>query len=123
MSSPATRARSLADLTPRQRDVAELAARGCLTKEIARQLGISHKTVRNCITVLFQRTGCERRVELTRWVLRHQLTWQLRRLPYTLVPDPATGLPYLRRPEVLATVRAVLAAPADPDEEDADDRS
>jgi DNA-binding NarL/FixJ family response regulator len=43
-------ARAFPDLTPREREVLELLAAGCRNHEIARQLGMSVKTVRNHVS-------------------------------------------------------------------------
>lgn len=48
-------------LTPRQRDVAELVARGLSNAEIAGDLGISEKTVEKHLTDLFARLGVQSR--------------------------------------------------------------
>src|SRR5690606_22463697 len=52
-----------AGLTPREREVLDLVARGLSNGEIARRLFISPKTVRNHITHLFGKLGVTRRAE------------------------------------------------------------
>lgn len=57
------------ELTPRQRDIIDLAARGASSKEIARTLAISPATVRNHFAQIFERLGARNRtqaVELAR---------------------------------------------------------
>lgn len=54
----------LAKLTPREREVMRLAAAGQASKEIARALGISHRTVEVHRARIMQKTGVENLVEL-----------------------------------------------------------
>jgi DNA-binding CsgD family transcriptional regulator len=49
------------NLTPRERDVLELIARGLDNLQIAAHLGLSEKTVRNHITPIFDKMGVENR--------------------------------------------------------------
>jgi DNA-binding CsgD family transcriptional regulator len=58
-------------LTPRQREIAELAARGLTTPEIADVLAISPNTVKHRLKEIFQRLSINNRVELVH-VLRRQ---------------------------------------------------
>jgi DNA-binding CsgD family transcriptional regulator len=51
-------------LTPRERDMAQLIARGLANKEIAAELGISGPTVRSHIYNLYQKVGARSRIEL-----------------------------------------------------------
>jgi len=44
-------------LTPRQKDIVRLAARGLSGKSIARELAISEKTVRNQLTMIYEHLG------------------------------------------------------------------
>ncbi len=48
-------------LTPREREVFELLVQNQTTKEIAKQLGISEKTVRNHISNAMQKLGVKGR--------------------------------------------------------------
>jgi pimeloyl-ACP methyl ester carboxylesterase/DNA-binding CsgD family transcriptional regulator len=52
---------SLAELTARERDVLELVAQGLNNYRIADQLGISEKTVRNHVSVVFDKIGANSR--------------------------------------------------------------
>jgi pimeloyl-ACP methyl ester carboxylesterase/DNA-binding CsgD family transcriptional regulator len=54
---------SLAQLTPRERDVLELIAQGRDNYRIAEQLGISEKTVRNYASVVFDKIGAHSRAQ------------------------------------------------------------
>lgn len=47
------------NLTPRQRQVLLLLARGLLYKEIARDLGVSAQTIKNHVTQMVERSGAE----------------------------------------------------------------
>lgn len=70
---PRRPAATLADLTPRQRDIAGLIAEGLANKEIAAKLGISYMTTKNMLTLIYLRAGVLDRVGLARWV------WERRR--------------------------------------------
>ena len=54
-------------LTERERQVLALVARGLPNKLIARDLGISEKTVKAHLTTIFQRIGVTDRVQATIW--------------------------------------------------------
>jgi DNA-binding CsgD family transcriptional regulator len=60
LRAPAPRAA----LTPRQREVAELAGRGFTNREIGEHLGLSLNTVKNRLKDVFERLAVMRRVEL-----------------------------------------------------------
>jgi DNA-binding CsgD family transcriptional regulator len=60
-------------LTPRQREIAELAARGLTTPEIAEMLAISPNTVKHRLKEVFQRLSINNRVELVHVLRRQQL--------------------------------------------------
>ncbi len=56
-------------LSPREREITALVATGISNKEIARQLDISEKTVKNTLTKVFAKTDTQSRTELAvRWV-------------------------------------------------------
>lgn len=59
---------SLAVLTPRERQVATLLARGYSTLNTATLLGLTESTVRDHVKAIFRKTGVHSRVELTRLV-------------------------------------------------------
>ena len=56
-------------LTPRQIKVAELVALGYSTKEIARSLGVNHRTIEDHRARVNEKLGVRNPVELTRKVL------------------------------------------------------
>ena len=60
-------------LTPRQREVLQLAAEGQTNAEIAARLNISQRTVENHRATLMQRLGLRNQTELIRHALRHGL--------------------------------------------------
>lgn len=51
-------------LSPREREIAALVGRGMSNKEIARQLGIRHQTVRNMLVHVFRKTCTHKRTQL-----------------------------------------------------------
>jgi two-component system response regulator NreC len=60
-------------LTPRQREVLQLAAEGKTNAEIAARLNISVRTVENHRATLMQRLGLRNQSELIRYTIRHGL--------------------------------------------------
>jgi DNA-binding NarL/FixJ family response regulator len=60
-------------LTPRQREVLQLAAEGNTNAEIAARLNISQRTAENHRATLMQRLGLQNQTELIRHALRHGL--------------------------------------------------
>lgn len=59
-------------LTPAERSIAERVAKGHSNKEVADELGVSEKTVKNHLTTVFQKLHCRNRTGLTYLVL-HRL--------------------------------------------------
>ena len=51
-------------LTPREAQVLERLLEGCTTREIAISYGISHQTVKNYVTVIYEKLGVRCRPEL-----------------------------------------------------------
>jgi DNA-binding NarL/FixJ family response regulator len=62
-----------ASLTARERDVVRLAVRGLANKQIARQLGISPRTVEGHLNHIFEKVQAGSRTELVHYALRHGL--------------------------------------------------
>jgi DNA-binding CsgD family transcriptional regulator len=65
--SPAQAAASVADLTPREREVLTLVCRGKSDPEIAAELKLARNTVRNHVASLYQKLGVNRRSALIVW--------------------------------------------------------
>jgi DNA-binding NarL/FixJ family response regulator len=60
-------------LSIREREVLVLVAKGSANKQIARQLGISEKTVKGHLTHVFQALGVVDRTQAALWAERHGL--------------------------------------------------
>lgn len=60
-------------LTAREREIARLVARGLSSKEIARQLDLSPRTVENHRAALMQKLAVRDTARLVRWCLEHGL--------------------------------------------------
>ena len=63
----------LDQLTPREREVLQLIARGYAYKEIARRLSISVKTVESHVSAVLRKLQLSSRHELTRWAADRRL--------------------------------------------------
>ena len=63
----------LDELTPREREVLRLLARGYLYKEIALRLGISSKTVEAHVSAVLRKLQISNRHELSRWAVERRL--------------------------------------------------
>ena len=63
----------LDQLTPREREVLRLIARGYLYKEIALRLGISPKTVEAHVSSVLRKLQLSSRHELSRWAVERRL--------------------------------------------------
>ena len=61
-------------LTPREREVLRLIARGYTYKEIARELFISAKTVESHVSSVLRKLQLSTRHQLTRWAAERRLT-------------------------------------------------
>lgn len=62
------------ELSPREREVLALVARGLPNKRIAFELSISEKTVKAHLTSIFERIGVTDRYQAALWARRHDLT-------------------------------------------------
>ncbi len=60
-------------LTPRERQMMGAVARGCSNREIAGELGLSQQTVKNQLSVLFQKLHVRNRLQLAIYAQRHGL--------------------------------------------------
>ena len=63
----------LDELTPREREVLQLIARGYMYKEIATRLHLSVKTVESHVSNVLRKLQLSSRHELTRWATQHRL--------------------------------------------------
>ena len=63
--------RSLKHLTPRERDIVRGIVEGLSNREIATRCGVSDRTVRNRLTVIFDKLGVRSRTQLVGFVLRN----------------------------------------------------
>ena len=63
----------LAQLTPREREVLRLIARGYAYKEVARDLGISAKTVESHVSSVLRKLQLSSRHQLARWASDRRL--------------------------------------------------
>ena len=63
----------LDQLTPREREVLRLIARGYAYKEIARQLGISAKTVESHVSAVLRKLQLTNRYQLSNWAAERRL--------------------------------------------------
>jgi DNA-binding NarL/FixJ family response regulator len=63
----------LDELTPREREVLQLIARGYLYKEIAARLSLSPKTIESHVSSVLRKLQLSTRHELTRWATEHRL--------------------------------------------------
>ena len=60
-------------LSPRQLEVARLVARGLTDRQIARQLGISHRTVDSHLRQVSAKLGCSSRTAVAVWALHQEM--------------------------------------------------
>lgn len=60
-------------LSDREREVLQLVTRGLSNKLVARELGISEKTVKAHLTTIFQRIGVTDRVQAAMWARDHEI--------------------------------------------------
>jgi len=61
-------------MSPQQRRIAELVARGQSNKEIAAVLGCSPRTGGNTLGLIYARLGLRRRKELAIWMITNRMT-------------------------------------------------
>ena len=71
----AGRARALtaAQLSPREKQITQLVVSGCKNKQIAHQLSISEKTVKNHLSNIFDKLGVSDRLELVLYAFEKKL--------------------------------------------------
>jgi len=66
--------RKIRTLTVREREIVALIAKGLVNKEIAQNLNISEKTVRNHLTVVFSKLGLSGRLALALYAKQHNIS-------------------------------------------------
>jgi DNA-binding NarL/FixJ family response regulator len=67
------RAISPAQLSPRERQIIKLVLAGCRNREVAKELAISEKTVKNHLSNIFDKLGVGDRLEMALYVLDKKL--------------------------------------------------
>ena len=72
-SEPAAADPELDQLTPREREVLQLIARGYMYKEVAARLHLSVKTVESHVSNVLRKLQLSTRHELARWASQHRL--------------------------------------------------
>jgi DNA-binding NarL/FixJ family response regulator len=65
-----------APLTPRERDVLNRVAAGCTNREIANELGLTEQSVKNVLSVVYEKIHVRNRLELALYALRRRLVAQ-----------------------------------------------
>ncbi|HXF68774.1 MAG TPA: response regulator transcription factor [Thermoflexus sp.] len=71
--SRAAQADAFKDLTPRERLILARIAEGKTNKEIAEELFLTEKTVRNYVSIILDKLGLSNRVEAAAYALRHRI--------------------------------------------------
>jgi predicted ATPase/DNA-binding NarL/FixJ family response regulator len=67
-------ARAIGLLTPRERSVAELVARGASNRHVAQMLHISERTVARHLENIFAKLGLNTRTQVSLWIVEHGLS-------------------------------------------------
>jgi two-component system, NarL family, nitrate/nitrite response regulator NarL len=60
-------------LTPRERDIVKAVVDGASNKDIAAQFGVSPQTVKNHLSVIFDKLGVSSRLELALYAMHHKV--------------------------------------------------
>lgn len=60
-------------LSPRERDILRLVARGCTNRQIAEELDLAEKTARNYVSKILDKLGLARRSEAAAWAAKQGL--------------------------------------------------
>jgi DNA-binding NarL/FixJ family response regulator len=61
------------DLTPRERDLVERIVAGRTNREIARELGLTEQSVKNLLSIVYQKCHVRNRLELALFAVKHRL--------------------------------------------------
>lgn len=85
----------MTDLTPKQQAVANLLMDGKSNKEIARDLGVTYKTVRNTVQAILEKLGVHNRTAaaVKLYKMLHPRSWQ----PIETVPKDGTKIDIMQR--------------------------
>ncbi|MFV0427301.1 MAG: response regulator [Beutenbergiaceae bacterium] len=75
-SMPSAPVDPMAQLTPSERRVLELIGDGMANREIADELGVAEKTVKNHVTGLLAKLGLQRRTQAAAWVVGQRGRWR-----------------------------------------------
>ena len=62
------------DLTPTEKKVIQLVAKGMSNREIASELSVSQRTVESHVSNMLGKTGLSNRTELARWAIEQRIT-------------------------------------------------
>ena len=63
--------------TPRERKIIAAVLDGCGNRDIARRLGIKEQTVKNALSVIYEKVGVKTRLALALYAVKHHLTRDL----------------------------------------------
>jgi len=61
------------ELTPRERDLVHGIIGGLTNREIARELGLTEQSVRNVLSIVYQKVHVRNRLELALFAVKHRL--------------------------------------------------
>jgi DNA-binding NarL/FixJ family response regulator len=73
MSSNQNNSPKSSTLTPREIDILRLLANGLCNREIAKNLGLSEKTVRNRLSEILSKIGVSNRTQAALWAIENGL--------------------------------------------------
>ncbi|MBL1209588.1 response regulator transcription factor [Geminocystis sp. GBBB08] len=61
------------ELTPTEKKVVDLVARGKSNREICQELGVSQRTIESHVSNMLNKTGLHNRTELSRWAIQNEI--------------------------------------------------
>ena len=64
---------SMGSLTPREREIALLVARGLTNRQVSTELSISERTAANHVAKILKKLGLNSRTQIASWVTERQL--------------------------------------------------
>jgi DNA-binding NarL/FixJ family response regulator len=68
---PSTYAEAMGGLTPREREVAALVARGLTNRRVSAELSISERTAANHVAKILRKLGLSSRTQIASWAAQH----------------------------------------------------